>query len=86
MKKFLTFIASLLVFAGVFVAVIEYLQGKEVETSDSPKVAAKREYITLKQFQNIMTWERHNVIQFCYFYMALSADGAFYVSGSRAYF
>lgn len=48
MKKFLTFIASLLVFAGVFVAVIEYLQGKEVETSDSPKVAAKREYITLK--------------------------------------
>lgn len=48
MKKFLTVIASLLIFVGVFATVIEYLQGKQVSVTDEPKVAAKREYISLK--------------------------------------
>lgn len=48
MKKFLTVIASLIVFVGVFSAVIEYLQGKTVSETAEPKVAAKREYISLK--------------------------------------
>ena len=48
MKKFLTAIASILVFVGVFSLVIEYLQGKQVNVADKPKVSAKRDYISLK--------------------------------------
>lgn len=48
MKKFLSFIASILILAGVFSVVLEYLQGKQVNVSDEPKVSAKRDYISLK--------------------------------------
>lgn len=48
MKKFLTVIASILVFVGVFSVVLEYLQDKQVNVADEPKVSAKRDYISLK--------------------------------------
>lgn len=48
MKKFLTAVAYILLFVGVFSFAIEYLQGKQVNVADKPKVSAKRDYISLK--------------------------------------